>query len=64
LYPHLPSAERPEVKQSERSIADAMFPAWSRAQKARDADQRLWNEILKRQRENFLRGWRERERGR
>jgi hypothetical protein len=26
LYPHLPSAERREVKQSERTLAEAMYP--------------------------------------
>jgi hypothetical protein len=59
LYPHLPSAARPEVKQSERSLAEAMYPRPSR-------DQQLWDEICKRNRENLLRGLREwrRERGR
>jgi hypothetical protein len=26
IYPHLPSGERPEVKQSKPNIADAMWP--------------------------------------
>jgi hypothetical protein len=56
LYPHLKSGAREPVKQSERSLAEAMYPRPSR-------DQRLWSEILKRQRDNFLRGWRG-ERGR
>jgi hypothetical protein len=57
LYPHLPSGVRPEVKQSERSLAEAMYPRPSR-------DQRLWNEILERQRQSFRQGMREaRERG-
>jgi len=67
LYPHLPSAARPEVKQSERSLADALYPRPSR-------DQRLWDEISRRvskhNREALVRGLREaneslrRERGR
>jgi hypothetical protein len=48
--------ERPEVKQSERSLAEALYPR-------PDRDQQLWSEICKRQRDNFLRGWRG-ERGR
>jgi hypothetical protein len=66
LYGHLPSAARPEVKQRTPNTADALFPAWSREAKAKERDQRLWDEICKRQRDNFLRGWREqrRERGR
>ena len=60
LYPHLPSGERPEVKQRRKpNTADALFPAWSREAKQRSRDQQLWNEICKRQRDNFLRGWRE-----
>jgi hypothetical protein len=64
LYPHLPSAEREPVKQSGRSVADALWPSLSREAKAKEADERLWEAICKRQRDNFLRGWRERERGR
>jgi hypothetical protein len=52
LYGHLPSAARPEVKQKERTLAEALYPRPSR-------DQQLWDEICKRQRDNFLRGWRE-----
>jgi hypothetical protein len=60
LYGHLPSGERREVAQRRTpSVADAIFPAWSKEAKQRDADQRLWNEICKRQRENFVRGLRE-----
>jgi hypothetical protein len=63
IWGNLPSGVRPEVKQSERSLGDALWPQLSRAAKRADADQRLWDEILRRQRDNFLRGWRE-ERGR
>jgi hypothetical protein len=59
LYGHLPSGSRPEVKQRQPSIADALFPSWSREAKHRGRDQRLWDEICKRQRDDFLRGWRE-----
>jgi hypothetical protein len=39
LYPHLPSGERPEVKQRTPTLADAMFPSLSREQKAKEASQ-------------------------
>ena len=51
LYGHLPSAARPEVEQRRPNTADAMFPAWSREAKARDRDQRLWDEINRRNRD-------------
>jgi hypothetical protein len=54
LYPHLPSGERPEVKQRRKpNTADAIFPAWSREAKAREHDQHLWTKILERHRESF-----------
>jgi len=59
LYPHLPSTEREPVKQSKRTVADAMWPQLSREAKARDHDQRLWDEILQRQRDALVRGLRE-----
>jgi hypothetical protein len=36
-----------------------MFPAWSRAQKAREADQRLWDTINERNRQTLHRNLRE-----
>jgi hypothetical protein len=65
-WSHLPSAARPEIKQRTPSLGDAMWPQLSREQKAKERDQALWDEICKRQRDNFLRGWREQrgERGR
>jgi hypothetical protein len=68
LYGHLPSAARPEVDHRRKpNTADAIFPAWSREAKARERDQRLWGEILERQRQSFRQGMREarerRERG-
>jgi hypothetical protein len=39
LYPHLPSAARPEVKQRTPNIADAMFPSLSREAKREEASQ-------------------------
>jgi hypothetical protein len=59
LYPHLPSAVRPEVKQRQPNIADALFPAWSREQKARDADQALWDRICDHNRQVLRQGLRE-----
>jgi hypothetical protein len=61
LYPHLPSAERPEVQQQRRAptMADAIFPAWSREAKQRDADQALSSAINKRNRQTLLRNLRE-----
>jgi hypothetical protein len=63
IYGHLPSAARPEVEQRQPDIASAMFPGLSREAKQRSRDQQLWDEICRRQRDNFLREWR-RERGR
>ena len=59
LYPNLPSAERAERQQRGPSVADSMFPSLSKAAKAREADQQLWNKILKRNRDNLVRGLRE-----
>jgi hypothetical protein len=59
IYPHLPSGERPEVQQRTPGLADALHPGLSRAGKAREADQRLWATILKRNRDNLVRGLRE-----
>jgi hypothetical protein len=65
LYGHLPSAVRPEVEGRRKpNTADALFPAWSREAKQRGRDQQLWDEICKRQRDNFLRGWRREREGR
>jgi hypothetical protein len=60
LYPHLRSGIPNEVEhQRKPNVADALFPAWSREQKARDADQRLWDEICKRNRDILHRNLRE-----
>jgi hypothetical protein len=64
LYPNLPSAIPPEVEgRRARNAAEGCWPQLSREAKAKDRDQQLWNEICRRQRDNFLRSWRE-ERGR
>jgi hypothetical protein len=63
VYPHLPSGARDEVNQRQPSLPDGLWPQLSREAKQRGRDQQLWNEICKRQRDNFLRGWRG-ERGR
>jgi len=65
LYGHLSSGERREVEQRRRpNIADAIWPAWSREAKQRGRDQRLWDEICKRNRDITLRNLRERREGR
>ena len=52
LFPHLPSAEREPVQQRERSLADAMYPAQSR-------EQRAWDERRKAERDRLLKNLRE-----
>jgi hypothetical protein len=59
IWGNLPSGVRPEVKQRQPNTADALFPAWSSEQKARDADQRLWDRICERNREVLRQGLRE-----
>ena len=59
IWPNLPSGDREPVKQRERSLGDAMWPQLSREAKAKDADQRLWDEICERNRQSLLRGLRE-----
>jgi hypothetical protein len=63
IWPHLAHDDGREVKQERTSLADSLWPSLSRAAKAKERDQRLWDEIVKRNRDNFLREWR-RERGR
>ena len=58
IYPHLPSAERAERPERKGSLGDALWPSLSKEAKQRGRDQQLWDEICKRQRDNFLRGWR------
>jgi hypothetical protein len=64
LYPNLPSGIPNEVEgRRARNAAEGCWPSWSREAKAKDADQRLWESILERQRESFRQGmreWRER----
>ena len=59
LYPNLPSGARPERQQRTPNIADAMWPSLSRAAKAREADQALWDAIRTRSRDR-MREWRKR----
>jgi hypothetical protein len=47
LYPHLPSAERPERAQARGNVGDAMWPALSRQAKARDEDKARWEALEK-----------------
>jgi hypothetical protein len=60
LYPHLRQGTPNEVAQRHKpnSTADAIFPALSREAKQREADQRLWDSICKRNREITLRNLR------
>jgi len=59
LYPHLPTAEREPVQQRRGSVGDALWPSLSRAAKAREADQRLWDRIRKRDQDHLLKCLRE-----
>jgi hypothetical protein len=60
IWPHLAQGTPDEVAHRRTpSVGDAMWPQLSREQKAKDADQRLWTEILERQRESFREGLRE-----
>jgi hypothetical protein len=59
LYGHLPSGERPEVKQRKPNTADALFPGWSREAKAKEADKQLWDRICEHNRDVLRRGLRE-----
>jgi hypothetical protein len=69
IYPHLPSVAPAPVQRQQPQLADALFPSLSREQKAKEAaqrreakqregDQRLWDAINKRARDNFLKAWR------
>ena len=55
VYPHLPSAERPELAQPMPKIADALWPAL----KQPTWDERWWAQRRKQERESLLRGLRE-----
>ena len=49
LYPNLPTSARPEVKQRQPNIADAMWPSLSRAAKAKEASQSWAQEWARRE---------------
>jgi len=59
IWPHLAHDDERVAKPSKCSVADALWPAWSREQKAQEHDQRLWDEICKRNREVLRQGLRE-----
>jgi hypothetical protein len=59
IWPHLPHDDERVAKPSKRSVADALWPALSREQKARDRDQRLWDRINEHNRQVLLRNLRE-----
>jgi hypothetical protein len=59
IWPHLQSGVRPEVKQRERSLGDAMWPSLSREAKAKARDQALWDAINDHNRRVLRRGLRE-----
>ena len=59
LWGHLPSALPEPSTQRRNSLGDAMWPQLSREAKAKEADQRLWEAILERQRQSFRQGMRE-----
>ena len=52
LYPHLPSAERPERGQGGPKIADAMWPALTREELT--PDERWWERRYKQMSDNLL----------
>jgi hypothetical protein len=56
LYPHLRQGTPEPVRQRTPNVADAMWPKLSRATKAAEADQRTWDAIVKRNRDNLVRG--------
>jgi hypothetical protein len=56
LYRHLPSAIPEPSTQRRNSLGNALWPSLSREQKAKEADQALWNRILERQRQSFRQG--------
>jgi hypothetical protein len=54
IWPHLPQGTPEPVQRGrERSLGDALWPQLSQEQKAKDADLRLWESILERQRQSF-----------
>lgn len=59
IWPHLAHDDGREVKQGSTSLADSLWPQLSREQKAREADQALWDEGHKRNRDNTLKHLRE-----
>jgi hypothetical protein len=60
LYPHLRSGTPNEVDHRRKpSLADAIFPAWSREAKAKERDQALWDAINDHNRQVLRRGLRE-----
>ena len=60
LYPNLPSGIPNGVEgRRARNAAEGMWPSLSREQKAKEADQRLWDEISERNRQTLGRNLRE-----
>jgi hypothetical protein len=59
IWGNLPSGERPEVKQRQPSLQDALWPALSREAKQRGHDQALWDRINEHNRQVLLRNLRE-----
>jgi hypothetical protein len=59
LYPHLRQGTPEPVQQRKQSLSASMWPSQTPEAKGREADQRLWATILKRQRNDFVRRQRE-----
>jgi hypothetical protein len=55
IWPGLPTGTPEPVKQRTANVSDAMWPGLSRAAKAVDANQRLWDAIVRRNRDDFVR---------
>jgi hypothetical protein len=59
IWPNLAQGTPEPVQQRTPTVSDALWPGLSRAAKAQEADQRLWDQICRRQWDDFRRGWRE-----
>jgi hypothetical protein len=64
IWPHLRQGTPEPVQQRTPTVSDAMWPSLSREAKAQEHDQQLRDQILKKQRDDFVQRQREaRERG-
>jgi hypothetical protein len=60
IWPHLPQSTPSEVERRRKpSLGDALWPQLSREQKAKEADQALWQRLHEHNRQTLLRNLRE-----